>query len=107
MHSTSGSCDQIDTQQIGQSEDRLALRLRVAMQGIRLDVRLVIDQAAKDIHLIDAARNEMAEQSNVFVGHMVIADAAVAAIPNVIFRQKVLLMSEVPISLKTVNTSRN
>jgi hypothetical protein len=41
---------------------------------------------------VHATGNEVAEQRHVFVGHMVVADATVAAVADVILRQQVVLV---------------
>lgn len=47
---------QVNSQQMSQSENRCALRLRIAVQGVRLNVRLVVDQPVEDIYrFVDAA----------------------------------------------------
>ena len=44
----------------------------VAMQRIRLDIRVIIQQTIKEIEgFINAAGNEMAEERDVIVSHMV------------------------------------
>lgn len=84
---------QVDPQQIGQAEHRCALRVGVAMQCIGLDVRFVLDQAVENVdRFVHAAWNEMAEERDVHVGHMVIADAAVPAVADVVFGEQILLV---------------
>lgn len=70
-----------------------ALRLRIAVDRIRFDVGTVLDQAVEDVDgFMNAARDELAEQRDVHVGHVVVADPAVSAITNVVFGQQVLLV---------------
>ena len=84
---------QLDAQHVGQTEDRVALGLRVAMDDLGLDVGRVGQQAIEDVDaLVHATGNEVAEQRHVFVGHMVVADAAVAAVADVVLRQQVVLV---------------
>ena len=78
---------QVDTQQVSQPEDGRTLRLSIAMQGVRLDIGIVFDQPVKDVNgLINAARDEVAEQRDVFVGDVLVAHPAVATVPYVVFR---------------------
>lgn len=63
------------------------------MEDVRLDIALVFEQAIQDIDgLPDAARNEVAEESDVGVGDMVVTDAAIAAIADMVFRDEVLFV---------------
>lgn len=84
---------QLDPQHVGQAEDRIALGLRVAMDNLRLDVGSVGQQAVQDVDaLVHATRNEVAEQRHVFVGHVVVADAAIATVADVVLRQEVVFV---------------
>ena len=61
--------------------------------SVRLDIALVLEQPIQDIDgLPDAAWNEMAEEGDVVVGHMVVADAAIAAVANMVLGDEVLLV---------------
>src|SRR5580658_202799 len=76
---------QLDAEEPAQSEDRLALALSVGVQGVRLDYGTVLHQSVEDVdRLPDAARDEAGEQRNIAVGDVVVGDAAVAAIPDVL-----------------------
>ncbi len=84
---------EFDTEQVGEPEYREILRLCIAMHGIRPDIRAVLDEAIEDVdRLIRAARYEATEQCDVFVGHVVVADATVTTVTDVIFGQDVLLV---------------
>ena len=100
---------QLDAQHVGQTEDRIALGLRVAMDDLRLDVGSVGQQAVEDVDaLVHAAGNEMAEQRHVFIGHGVVADAAIAAVADVVRRPEVVLV-DAPLgadALPTVPSTR-
>jgi hypothetical protein len=66
----------------------------------RLNIALVLKQTVENVNgFPDAARNEMAEQRNVAICDVVIPDAAVAAIADVILGQQILF---VQIPLRTV-----
>ena len=56
------------------------------MHSVRLKVGLVIQQPIQDIdRLIYPARNEVTEQRNVGVGHVVISNAAKPAVSQMVF----------------------
>lgn len=62
-------------------------------KNVRPDVRFVGHQPVEDVDaLIGAAPNEMAEQRDELVGHMVVADAAAPAIADMVLGQQVLLV---------------
>src|SRR3546814_16110418 len=63
------------------------------MYGSGLNVGPVGQQPVEDVdRLVDAARDGVAEQRDVLVGHVVITDAAIAAVADVVLRQQVLLV---------------
>lgn len=65
-----------------------ALRLGVAVYGVGLDVGPVGQHPVEDVdRFVYATRDEVAEQRDVLVGHMVVTDATIAAVANVVFRQ--------------------
>ena len=67
------------------------------MQGVGLDLRLVLEQAIQNINCFpDPAWNEMTEERDVGIGDMVIPDPAIAAVTNVIFREQILFI-EIPL----------
>jgi len=60
------------------------------MQRIGLDIRGILEQAIQDIdRLPHPAWDKVAEQRHIGICHVIIADAAIAAITNMIFRQKI------------------
>jgi hypothetical protein len=80
----------------GKRKHRVALGLGIAMDGVRPDIRGVGHQPVEDVGaLVGAAGNEVAEQRDELVGDMVIADAAIATIADVMLGNQVLLV-EVP-----------
>jgi hypothetical protein len=71
--------------------------LGVALHGIGLEVGLVFDQSIQEVdRFVDAAGDEMAEQRNVPVRDVVIADATVTALVDMAFREQILLV-EIPL----------
>lgn len=83
---------QLDAAEPAQSEDRLALALGVGMQRVRPDYGTVLHQPVDDVDRFpDAARDESGEQRNVVVGDMVIGNTAVAAIPDVLGADEIVL----------------
>jgi len=58
------------------------------MQRVRLDVGQVVNQAVEDVdRLVNTARDEVAEQRDVLVRDVIVADPAIAAVADVILRQ--------------------
>jgi hypothetical protein len=85
---------------MGEREDGLRLPLGVGMKSVGLDVAFVLEQTVEDVdRLPDAARNEVAEEGDVGVGDLVVADASVSAIADVVLREKVLFI-EIPPSAR-------
>ena len=77
---------EFDAEQVGEPEHWKILPLSIGMQRVRLDVGLIVHQAIENVDRFpDAARNEVAEQRDVGIGNMVVADATVSAIPDVVF----------------------
>ena len=88
---------EVDAQQVGEAEDRGGLPLGVGMDRVRLDVRPVLQQPIQDVdRLPHAARDEVAEQRHVGVRDVIVADAAVPAVADVVLGEQVLLV-EVPL----------
>ncbi len=70
---------------------RVALPLRVSMDGVRVRVRFLLEEPFDDVDgLPHPARDEVGEQRDVVVGDVVVGDPAVAAIADVPLRQQVL-----------------
>ncbi len=87
---------QLDAQQMRKAEHRQRLPLRVGVDGVRLDVGGVLQQAIDDVdRLPDTARDEVAEQRDVRIGHVVVGDAAVAAIADVVRGEQILVVEVV------------
>ena len=67
------------------------------MEGVRTDVRAVLEQAIEDIDRFpDATGNEATEQGDVGVRDVVVADPTPPAIANVVFTEEVLFV-DVPL----------
>lgn len=76
-----------------QREDGFGLSLRIGVENVGLNVAFILEQAVEDVDCLpDAARDEMAEQSDVGIGDMVVADTAVSSVTDVILREKILLV---------------
>lgn len=64
------------------------------MNGVRLNLRLVMQQAVEDVDRFpNSTRDEMTEQRNVGIREVVIANATITTIANVIFSQEVVLVN--------------
>mgnify|MGYP001555713726 CR=1 FL=1 len=88
---------QVDAEQMREREDGRTLRVRIAVDHVRLDVRRVLDEPVEDVDgLMHAARDEVAEERDVLVRDVVVADAAITAVADVVFGQQILLV-EVPL----------
>ncbi len=88
---------QLDAQQERQAIHRGALRLGIAVDGVGLDVRPVLDQAVEQVDRLPyPAGDEVGEQRHVGVAHMVVGDAAVSAVADMPLGQQVALV-QVPL----------
>jgi len=57
------------------------------MDGVGLNLRGVVQESVEDIHRFpNTAGNEVTEQRDVGIGNVIVADAAVAPIANVVLR---------------------
>jgi hypothetical protein len=73
---------------MSKGENRFRLALRVRAERVGLYVAFVLEQSVQDVDRFpDATRDEVTEESNVCVGDMVVTDAAVADVTDVIFRE--------------------
>ena len=64
------------------------------MNGVRLNLRLVMQQAVEDVDRFpNSTRDEMTEQRNVGIRDVVIANATITTIANAIFSQEVVLVN--------------
>ena len=67
------------------------------MNGIGTDIRHIAHQAIENVDtLVGSARYEMAEECDVFVRYVVVANAPIAAVADMVFGQHVLLV-EIPL----------
>jgi hypothetical protein len=63
------------------------------VDNIGLVVAFILGQTVKDADgLPNVARDEVAEQSNVCIGNVIVADAAIASVTDVILGDKTLFM---------------
>lgn len=61
------------------------------MQGVWLNVRGVLEQTIQNVHRFpDSTGNEVSKQSYIGVGDMVISNATIATIANVVFREQIV-----------------
>src|ERR671932_786834 len=75
-----------------EAKDRRRLHLGIRRPCGRLNVRWLLEQAYEAVDRFpDAARNEMAEQSDVTVGHVVVGDAAIAAVADRVLGEQAVL----------------
>ena len=82
---------QVEAQQCGQPEHRQRLALRIGVNQIWLDIRLVLQQSLNDVDRFPhAARNEMTEQRNVGIGDVPHRQPAITAVADVGLREKVI-----------------
>lgn len=82
-----------DSQQRRQAKDRCALRLGIALDRIGLNVGEVLEQAVEKINrLPDPAGDEVGEQGDVGVGDMIVANAAIPSVADVVLGEQVLLV---------------
>ena len=90
---------------MGEGKDGGRLPLRVGMHGVGLDTELAaLQETFDDVNgLPDTRRNEVAEHSDVVVGHMPIGDGAHLSVPEMVPRQQVLLIEVV---LRAVGRNR-
>ena len=83
---------QLDAEQPAEAEYRRALALGVGMQSVGLDFRLVLQQPVQDMDgFPDAAGDEAGEERNVAVGDVVVGDAAIGAVANVLGAEEIVL----------------
>ena len=88
---------ELNRQQVRQAKDGLGLPLGIGMEGIGTNLRPVGQQAIENVDRFpDATGNEAAEQRDVGVGDVVIADPAPAAIAEMVFTEQILFV-DVPL----------
>jgi hypothetical protein len=82
---------ELDAEQVRQPEHRLALAMSVGVHGVELKIGAVLQQPVEYIdRLPDTAGNEVAEQRDVGSRDVVVRDAAIAPVANVLFSQEVV-----------------
>src|SRR6266446_7146785 len=82
---------QLNSQQVGQSKNREVLTMSISVNGRRFDGGLIAHQNIEDIDcLTHATRDEMTEEQDVRIAHMMVGNASVAAIANMSLDQQVL-----------------
>jgi hypothetical protein len=75
-----------------QAEHGFALALGVGMQRVRLDLGPVLQQPVQDMDgFPDAARDEAGEERDVAVSDVVVGDAAIGAVADVLGAQEIVL----------------
>ena len=80
-------------EEIREAKDRFGLALGIGMQRVRANLRAVLQQAVQDIHgFPHPAGNEAAEQGDVGVRDVVVADSTPPAIPNMVLTEQVLFV---------------
>ncbi len=83
---------QLDAEQVCQAENRLALAMGVGVDGVDLELRAILKQPVEDVdRLPDPAGDEVAEQRDVGRRNVMVGDAAVAAITDVLLAEEVVL----------------
>jgi len=76
---------QLDAEEVRQPEDRGALPVGVGMHRGWLQQRAVLGHEVEDgVALVGAAGQEAREQGDVGIGHEIVADAAIAAVADVV-----------------------
>src|SRR5712692_6571360 len=84
---------QLNREQVREAKDRLRLALRLRMERVRTNLRAVFQEAVQDVDRFpDPTGNEAAEQGDVGVGDMIIADATPASVADVVFAQQILFI---------------
>src|SRR5690606_18826661 len=74
---------QVDAEQVGESEDREGLALGVGVYGVRPDLRLVRKERVDEVDgFPHPAGDEPGEERNVGVGDEMVGDPAVAAVAD-------------------------
>ena len=80
----------LDAQDICEAEDRRALAMSIGVHRVGLDVAFVLIEQVEDVRaFIGATWDEVAEQGDVQVGNVVVADSAKTAIADVVLRKQV------------------
>ena len=81
---------ELDAKDVSEAEDWRALTMGIGVHRVGLDVALVLIERVEDVRaFIGATWDEVAEQGDVKVGNVVVADPAKTAIADVVFRKQV------------------
>lgn len=84
---------ELDTQEIGESEDGGRLAVGVCVDTPRLQIRSIELQGVEDVdRLVMAASDEIAEQRDVVVGDVPVGDAAGLAVADMAFGEQIVLV---------------
>jgi hypothetical protein len=84
---------QLNPQQVGEPEDSGGLALGIRVQDIRLDIGGVLQEPVEDVHrLPHTAGDEVAEEGNIRVRDVVVGDPTIAAVPDRVLGQQILLV---------------
>src|SRR3546814_21187675 len=84
---------QVDTEQVRERKHRSRLALRVRIHGVSFDRKLGLHQAFDDIDgLPDTGRDKVPKCGDVVIRDMSVGHGPHLAVPEVIARQKVLLV---------------
>ena len=71
---------EFDAEEIGQAKNRRTLTLRISMDGIGLDVGLILEQSIENVdRLPHPTGNEVTEEGDVGIGDVIVA---ISAAPN-------------------------
>src|SRR5260370_40452918 len=83
---------QLDPQQVRQSKNRQVLPLSIRVDGGRGDVRAIAYQAVENMHrLPDRAGDELREEHDIHITHMMVGNAPEPSIADVLLCQQILL----------------
>ena len=93
MLDAADSRHQLDAEQMSQAEHHFALGVGIAVQGIRLNIRVVVLQDVENMDgFVDTAGDEMTEQGDVGVGYDVVSQPTSARIADMPFGKQILLV---------------
>src|SRR5690348_11819648 len=82
-----------NAQQIGHAKDGGTLRLGITVQRLRFwFLVLLLKDVENEGPFPDPTGNEVAEASNVIVRHMIIPDAAISPIADMVLGEEILLI---------------
>jgi len=85
--------DQCDVHEIGQAKNRFGLALGIGVQGLRLRNRsIALEKVENVVALPGATGDEIGEEGDVGAGDMIVADATVATVANMLFGEQIMLV---------------